>query len=94
MVDLVSHCCGDSCNELFIFKMKSKLGDYRKFATVQTEAAGIEYTRPIGLGGNRRNEVLSMAQIGSPAHSMQRTFKITGSPGNSRRGKPCIPISV
>ena len=66
MVDLVSHCCGDSCNELFIFKMKSKLGDYCKFATVQTEAAGIEYTRPIGLGGNRRNEVLSMAQIGSP----------------------------
>lgn len=32
---------------------------------IRDSEAEIEYTCPIGLGGNRKNEVLSMAQIGS-----------------------------
>jgi hypothetical protein len=37
MVDLVSHCRGDSCDELVIFKMKFKLGDYRRSAPLAPE---------------------------------------------------------
>ena len=55
---------------------------------IKDSEAEIEYTCPIGLGGNPRNEVLSMARIGSVAHSIERTFKIKVLLGNSRRGKP------
>ena len=38
---------------------------YIRRINIKDSEAEIEYTCPIGLSGNRRNEVLSMAQIGS-----------------------------
>jgi hypothetical protein len=54
---------------------------------IRDSEAEIDYTCPIGLTGNRRNEVLSMAKIGSLGQSKERTFKITVSLNLSGRGK-------
>jgi hypothetical protein len=44
---------------------KAFLNSFIRRINVKDSEAEIEYTCPIGLGGNRRNEVLSIAQIGS-----------------------------
>jgi len=74
-------------NEGSIMNRKAFLNSFIRRINIKDSEAEIEYTCPIGLSGNRRNEVLSMAQIGSLAHSIERTFKITVLLGNSRRGK-------
>jgi hypothetical protein len=70
------------------------LNSFIRRINIKDLEAEIEYSCPIGLGGNRRNEVLSMARIGSLAYSIERTFKIRVLLGNSRRGKSYLPILV
>ena len=44
---------------------KAFLNSFIRRISIKDSEAEIEYTCPIGLGGNRRNEVLSMERIGS-----------------------------
>lgn len=44
---------------------KAFLNSFIRRINIKDSEAEIEYTCPIGLSGNRRNEVLSMARIGS-----------------------------
>lgn len=62
-------------NEGSIMHRKAFLNSFIRRISVKDSEAEIEYTCPIGLGGNRRNEVLSMARIGSRGRT--RTFNIT-----------------
>ena len=52
-------------NEGSIMHRKAFLNSFIRRINIKNSEAEIEYTCPIGLGGNRRNEVLSMARIGS-----------------------------
>jgi hypothetical protein len=81
-------------NEGSIMNRKAFLNSFIRRINIKDSEAEIEYTCPIGLGGNRRNEVLSMERIGSLARSIERTFKITVLLGNSRRGKPYFAAQV
>jgi hypothetical protein len=56
-------------NESGIMSRKAFLNSFIRRINIKDSEAEIEYTCPIGLGENRRNEVLSMARIGSiPIH--------------------------
>ena len=52
-------------NEGSIMQRKAFLNSFIRRINIKDSEAEIEYICPIGLSGNRRNEVLSMAQIGS-----------------------------
>jgi hypothetical protein len=52
-------------NEGSIMRRKAFLNSFIRRINIKDSEAEIEYTCPIKFGGNRRNEVLSMAQIGS-----------------------------
>jgi hypothetical protein len=42
------------------------LNSFIRRINIKNSEAKIEYTCPIGIGGNRKHEVLCMEQIGSP----------------------------
>jgi site-specific DNA recombinase len=65
----------NTLNEGSIMCRKAFLNSFIRRINIKDSEAEIEYTCPIGLGGNRRNEVLSMARIGSRGRT--RTFNIT-----------------
>ena len=65
----------NTLNEGSIMSRKVFLNSFVRRINIKNSEAEIEYTCPIGLGGNRRNEVLSMARIGSRGRT--RTFNIT-----------------
>jgi hypothetical protein len=52
-------------NEGSIMSRKAFFNSFIRRINIKDSEAEIEYTCPIGFGGNRRNEVLSMARIGS-----------------------------
>jgi hypothetical protein len=54
---------------------KTFLNSFIRRINIRDSEAEIEYTCPIGLTGNRRNEVLSMGCIGSRGRT--RTYNIT-----------------
>jgi hypothetical protein len=62
-------------NEGSIMHRKAFLNSFIRRINIKDSEAEIEYTCPIGLGGNRRNEVLSMARIGSRGRT--RTYNHT-----------------
>ena len=62
-------------NEGSIMNRKAFLNSFIRRISIRDSEAEIEYTCPIGLGGNRRNEVLSMERIGSRGRA--RTYNIT-----------------
>jgi site-specific DNA recombinase len=62
-------------NEGSIMSRKAFLNSFIRRINIKDSEAEIEYTCPIGLGGNRRNEVLSMARIGSRGRT--RTYNHT-----------------
>ncbi len=62
-------------NEGSIMNRKAFLNSFIRRINIKDSEAEIEYTCPIGFGGNRRNEVLSMAKIGSRGRA--RTYNIT-----------------
>jgi hypothetical protein len=55
----------NTLNEGSIMQRKAFLNSFIRRINLKDSEAEIEYTCPIGLSGNRRNEVLSMARIGS-----------------------------
>jgi uncharacterized coiled-coil DUF342 family protein len=62
-------------NEGSIMSRKAFLNSFIRRINIKDSEAEIEYTCPIGTGGNRRNEVLSMARIGSRGRA--RTYNHT-----------------
>ena len=62
-------------NEGSIMSRKAFLNSFIRRINIKDSEAEIEYTCPIGIGSNRKNEVLSMAQIGSRGRA--RTFNPT-----------------
>ena len=62
-------------NKGSIMNRKAFLNSFIRRISIKDSEAEIEYTCPIGLGGNRRNEVLSMERIGSRGRA--RTYNIT-----------------
>jgi hypothetical protein len=61
-------------NEGSIMHRKAFLNSFIRRINVKDSEAEIEYTCPIGLGGNRRNEVLSMARIGSRGRTRNKSI--------------------
>ena len=55
----------NTLNEGSIMQRKAFLNSFIRRINIKDSMAEIEYTCPIGLNGNLRNEVLSMARIGS-----------------------------
>ena len=55
----------ETLNSGSIMHRKEFLNSFIRRININDSQAEIEYTCPIGLTGNRRNEVLSMAMIGS-----------------------------
>lgn len=55
-------------NEGSIMHRKAFLNSFIRRINIKDSEAEIEYTCPIGLPGNHRNEVLSMGRIGSPGN--------------------------
>ncbi len=66
----------DTLNEGSIMQRKAFLNSFIRRINIKDSKAEIEYTCPIGLGGNRRNEVLSMAQIGSRGRARTYNFAV------------------
>ena len=62
-------------NEGSIMSRKVFLNTFIRRINIRDSEAEIEYTCPIGLGGNLRNEVLSMGCIGSRGRT-RRLFPI------------------
>jgi site-specific DNA recombinase len=65
----------NTLNEGSIMSRKAFLNSFIRRINIKDSEAEIEYTCPIGTGGNRRNEVLSMARIGSRGRT--RTYNHT-----------------
>jgi hypothetical protein len=63
-------------NEGSIMHRKAFLNSFIRRINVKDSEAEIEYTCPIGLGGNRTNEVLSMARIGSRGRTRTCNFAV------------------
>jgi site-specific DNA recombinase len=65
----------NTLNEGSIMSRKAFLNSFIRRINIKDSEAEIEYTCPIGIGGNRKNEVLCMEQIGSRGRA--RTYNHT-----------------
>jgi hypothetical protein len=65
----------NTVNEGSIMSRKSFLNSLIRRINIQDSEAEIQYTCAIGIGGNRKNEVLRMEQIGSRGRA--RTYNHT-----------------
>jgi hypothetical protein len=65
----------NTLNEGSIKSRKAFLNSFIRRINIKDSEAEIEYTCPIGIGGNRKNEVLRKEQIGSRGRA--RTYNHT-----------------